>query len=175
MNGSDHGSSRQDHRSHGSPARSGSDETLWIRDLLDGLFVQPLRRNDREHKPLTDFEFPDAGTAPPPGELEYAVTTIDRRGRLAARSIVTKLGWSPGHRLAISVHGELVKVRTSGLGRPLHRDGFLVLPSPVRSRARLYAGNRVLMAASTRLNLLVLFPPRSASAALWAHLPSIWK
>jgi hypothetical protein len=45
--------------------------------MLDGLFVQPLHRNDREYKPLTDFEFPDARTLAP-GELKYAVTTIDR-------------------------------------------------------------------------------------------------
>jgi hypothetical protein len=83
---------------------------------------------------------PDAA----PTARVYAVTAIDRSGRLADRSILRVLGWTPGRRLDIRERGGVVTARAAADGAcGVDRRGFLYLPLTVRRWCRLAAGDRL--------------------------------
>ncbi|MBF6302474.1 AbrB/MazE/SpoVT family DNA-binding domain-containing protein [Nocardia amamiensis] len=121
------------------------------------------------------FAFPEGPDEAPIAALHCSVTAINRRGRLSAKSLLSLLGWGPGQRFSFDVDQTLVKVRRSGAGWPLGNDGFLVLPADVRNRSNINAGDRILMAASLQHDLLVVYPPKALTAALWACYPDLWE
>ncbi|MFE9328383.1 hypothetical protein ACIHDR_46545 [Nocardia sp. NPDC052278] len=142
--------------------------------LFEGLY-QAADGRPAPSKALADFAFPAALDEAPIPTLYCSVTTIDNRGRLAARSAVQVLGWVPGQLLSMDVEHCVVKVRRSRDGQLLHQRGFLILPSDVRNKCRLYAGDRVLIAVSLADEVLVVYPPRMLTAALWAYFPDPWQ
>ncbi len=120
-----------------------------------------------------DFLYPAISAQPECGELHCSVTSIDERGRLAARSTVRQLGWTPGQTVSIEVQHGLVVIRRSRHGRRTPKSGFVVLPSRIRNRIGLYAGDRVLLAASLDDEVLRVYPPRALAAALCGYTPGL--
>lgn len=122
-----------------------------------------------------DFQYPEISVQPECGELHCSVTSIDERGRLAARSTVRQLGWTPGQMVSMVVQHGLVVIRRSRIGYRTPKSGFIVLPSRIRNRVGLYAGDRVLLAASVDDEVLRVYPPRVLAAALCAYTPGLWR
>ncbi len=84
----------------------------------------------------------------------YALSAVDKSGRVADRSIVRVLGW-PGRRLDIREKAASVLVRPAIDG--VHRvddRGHLQLPLTVLRWCRLGAGDRLLLAADRAAGVL---------------------
>jgi hypothetical protein len=104
------------------------------------------------------------------GTLYFVVTTIDSRGRLADRSPLRVLGWSPDCTINITTVGRAVIVATRSAGPDaVTRQGHLRLPAPVRHACRLDTGARLLVAASPDRDLLAAYPASSVEASLLAY------
>jgi hypothetical protein len=89
----------------------------------------------------------------------YAVSAVDKSGRLADRSVIRVLGWVPGTRLTIRECGGTIVVSAGADG--VHRisdRGHLHLPLAVRRWCRLAAGDRVLLAVDRATGVLVAHP-----------------
>ena len=89
----------------------------------------------------------------------YAVTAVDKSGRVADRSIVRALGWTPETRLEIRERSGIILARAAGDG--VHRiddQGHLRLPLAVRRWCRLAAGDRLLFAADPATGVLMAHP-----------------
>ena len=137
------------------PSRSPSElQREPITGLFEGLY-QNVAARPAPSKALADFAFPAAPDEAPIPTLNCSVTTIDNRGRLAARSAVRVLGWAPGQPLSMAVERSVVKVRRSRDGQPLQQRRFLILPFDVRNKCRLYA------------DLSPSRSPESSSATTW--------
>jgi hypothetical protein len=92
-------------------------------------------------------------------DLFYALTAVDKSGRLAARSVLTALGWPPGTRLDIRERAGVVVVTAAADGdRCIDERGHLVLPLPVRRRCRLTAGQQLLLVADLATRGLTGYP-----------------
>jgi hypothetical protein len=99
---------------------------------------------------------PDASRA---ADTVYAVSTVDKSGRVADRSIVRALAWRPGTRLDIREQAGTVVVRPAADAVHCIDDrGHLHLPLAVRRWCRLAAGDRVLCAADRAAGVLVVLP-----------------
>jgi hypothetical protein len=87
--------------------------------------------------------------------VDYALTAVDRSGRIAARAILGGLGWAPGTRLAVRERAAVITVRPDPCGTCLvDGRGHLTVPLPVRRRCRLAAGGRLLLMADLAAQLL---------------------
>ena len=96
----------------------------------------------------------------PVTDTVYAVSAVDKSGRVADRSILRALGWAPGTRLDIRERAGIVVARAARDG--VHRidaRGHLHLPLAVRRWCRLAAGDRVLVAADRATGVLTAHPP----------------
>lgn len=74
---------------------------------------------------------------PPPeaGPTVYALSAVDQSGRVADRSVVRALGWSPGTRLDIREHDGLITIRSAADGvHVIDVRGYLHLPLAARPR-----------------------------------------
>ncbi|WP_344412148.1 hypothetical protein [Amycolatopsis minnesotensis] len=104
------------------------------------------------------------------GTLYFVVTTIDSRGRLADRSPLRVLGWTPDCTITITALGRAVIVVTRSAGPDaVTRQGHLRLPAPIRHVCRLNTGARLLVAASLDRDLLAVYPGSSVEASLLAY------
>ncbi|WP_134666070.1 MULTISPECIES: hypothetical protein [unclassified Amycolatopsis] len=107
---------------------------------------------------------------PEGGTLYFVVTTIDSRGRLADRSPLRVLGWTPDCTITITTVGRAVIVATRSAGPDaVTRQGHLRLPARVRHACRLSTGARLLVAASPDRDLLAAYPASSVEASLLAY------
>jgi hypothetical protein len=109
----------------------------------------------RRPPPLAALEPNPAPTA----DTVYAVSAMDKSGRVADRSIVRTLGRVPGTRLDIRERAGIVVARAARDG--VHRiddRGHLCLPLAVRRWCRLAAGARLLFAADPATGVLVAHP-----------------
>jgi hypothetical protein len=104
--------------------------------------------------------------------LYCALTPIDDRGRLADRSPIRAVGWSPGQAITISVVQETVVVVSQPTGAEcITRQGHLRLPARVRHLCRLTSGDRLLIAAAPGPGALVGYTmPLLESVLLQHHL-----
>jgi hypothetical protein len=103
--------------------------------------------------PVLDAGFPRAT------DTVYALSAVDKSGRVADRSIVRALGWIPGTRLGIREQAGIIVARVACDG--VHRiddRGHLHLPLAVRRWCHLIAGDRVLFAADRATGVLVAHP-----------------
>ncbi|BCJ61684.1 hypothetical protein Jiend_51060 [Micromonospora endophytica] len=97
--------------------------------------------------------------------MVYGVAVIDVSGRIADRTIIRTLGWTPGTRLHIRECSGLIVVRVDREGVfTVTGQGRLHLPVAVRQWCGLTAGDRVLLAASPADGLLVVHPPAALDA-----------
>jgi bifunctional DNA-binding transcriptional regulator/antitoxin component of YhaV-PrlF toxin-antitoxin module len=100
----------------------------------------------------------DAGS-PQVVDTVYALSAVDKSGRVADRSIVRVLGWGPGTRLDIREQAGIIVARPAADGVHCVGDrGHLHLPLAVRRWCRLTAGDRVLLAADPATGVLVAHP-----------------
>ncbi|WP_051030105.1 hypothetical protein [Nocardia takedensis] len=103
------------------------------------------------------------------------MTVVDINGRLAAAVAVEYLGWEVGQRLTITGdRGSVVTIMRAFDGTALRPRGFLRLPMSVRHRCRIRTGERVLLAASRELDLLIVYPSHTLTAALHRYRPELW-
>lgn len=110
----------------------------------------------------------------PASSLYCALTPIDDRGRLADRSPIRALGWSPGQLITISVVQETVVVISQSNGaESITRQGHLRLPARVRHRCRLTPGDRLLIAAAPGSGILAGYTmPALELILLKHHIPA---
>lgn len=110
----------------------------------------------------------------PPTTSWIALTTCDRNGRLAERSTVRTLGWTPGQRFDLSIVADMILVRATLEGMySLSKDGFLRIPAPIRRYCELSAGDRVLLAAIVERGIIVISATRIIDEALRPSLESV--
>ena len=108
----------------------------------------------------------DAG---PPVEVRYVVTPVDRDGRLADRSLLTFLGWSPGVEIALTVEPGPVVIARPGAGVRVDGRGHLHLPVAVRHAYGIGPGDRVLLAADHQAGELLIIPGRVLTRMIDAY------
>jgi hypothetical protein len=121
------------------------------------------------------------GTAPPrlpipvlvdagsPVEARHVVTPVDRDGRLADRSLLTFLGWSPGVEIALRVEPGPIVIARPGAGVWVDRRGHLHLPAAMRHSFGIAPGDRVLLAADQRAGELLIIPGRVLTKMIDAY------
>jgi bifunctional DNA-binding transcriptional regulator/antitoxin component of YhaV-PrlF toxin-antitoxin module len=98
--------------------------------------------------------------APSTCGLHCVVTTTDRAGRLADRSLVRSLGWARHTLVRFDVRGDVtVVVPDASSTSSITTQGHLRLPLAVRRRSRIGAGTRVLVVAWPENDSLVLCTP----------------
>ncbi|MBE8524110.1 AbrB/MazE/SpoVT family DNA-binding domain-containing protein [Amycolatopsis sp. H6(2020)] len=88
------------------------------------------------------------------------MAAVDCRGRVADHAIIAALGWLPGTRLAIRESRGLLVIRPDASGVfSVTNQGHLRLPAAVRHCCGLVPGDRVLLAADSRRDVLIVHPP----------------
>jgi hypothetical protein len=89
----------------------------------------------------------------------YALSAVDKSGRLSDRGIVGTLGWAPGTRLHIREQAGVIVVCPAADGvHCISERAFLTLPLTVRRWWRLTPGDKVLLAADRGTGVLVIHP-----------------
>jgi hypothetical protein len=97
----------------------------------------------------------------------YGLAALDVHGRLADRTIMQALGWSPGRRLHLREAAGLVVVQAHPDGEfQITRQGHLRLPALIRHRCGLAPGDRVLLAADPPQHSLIAYPPAALDTFL---------
>lgn len=130
------------------------------RDQPAGTGPQPVRRA----LPLAEVPAPRTVT------VVYGLACVDRRGRVADRTVLCALGWSAGQRLDIRERGGLLVVHAEAHGVfCMTAQGYLRLPAAARRWCGLVTGDRVLLAADPARGRLVVHPPTALDAmvATW--------
>lgn len=90
----------------------------------------------------------------------YGLAAVDCRGRIADRAVITALGWLPGARLDIRESHGLLLVRPDERGVfSVTKQGHVRLAATVRHCCGLIPGDRVLLAADLRRDVLIVHPP----------------
>lgn len=101
----------------------------------------------------------NAGLPPVTDATVYALSAVDKSGRVADRSIVRALGRGPGTRLDIREQaGMIVAWPAVDAVHCIGDRGHLHLPLAVRRWCRLTTGDRVLLAAAPAASVLVAYP-----------------
>jgi hypothetical protein len=89
----------------------------------------------------------------------YALTAVDRSGRVADRGIVAALGWPPGTRLDVRERAGLFTLHASIDGRcRVDGRGHLILALALRRWCRLAAGDRLLLVADRQAGVVTGYP-----------------
>lgn len=103
----------------------------------------------------------------PVPSLHCVLTPIDDRGRLADRSPIRALGWSPGQPITISIVQLKVVVisQPNGIER-ITRQGHLRLPARIRHVCRITPGDRLLIAAALATGVLAVYSIPSLESTL---------
>jgi hypothetical protein len=103
----------------------------------------------------------------------YAMSTVDKAGRIADRSVIRALGWPPGIQLTICEQaGSLVAVPADGGTCRVDRQGHMILPLAARRWCHLTAGDPLLIAADPACSRLVGYPVAVLDRLLGAVLPN---
>jgi hypothetical protein len=111
----------------------------------------------RARHPLPVAALPSA--SPAAVDTIYALSMVDKSGRVTDRSIVRELGWGPGTRLEIrEQRGIIVAFPAAGGVHFISRQAFLKLPLTVRRWCRIATGDKVLLAADHAVGVLVVHP-----------------
>jgi bifunctional DNA-binding transcriptional regulator/antitoxin component of YhaV-PrlF toxin-antitoxin module len=109
-------------------------------------------------RPMPGLPIPVPPDAARGAGIRCVVTPVDRDGRLAARSVLTFMGWSVGQAVKLAIEpGPIVVARTGRTVR-INPRGHLRLPLAVRRRCRIAAGDRVLVAANQQQGELLVIP-----------------
>ncbi|KZM69831.1 hypothetical protein [Nocardia terpenica] len=140
---------------------------------FDGLFgrFEPSQPPFRGLPGLRPEPVPEAHI----GEIYCATTTVDMRGRIGDRSVINLLSWHPGHKVSFQVEGHIAVVRrTVDRGWSITKSGYLHLPAAIRREWDVGPSDRVLLAATSKQDALVIYSMAAVSAALWAYRSTVW-
>jgi hypothetical protein len=110
---------------------------------------------------------------PLPIDAVYALSAVDKSGRIGDRSIIRRLGWAAGTRLEVRERAGLIVVRACSDG--VHRVGdsaFLAIPLTVRRWCQLRVGDRVLLSGYATTGTLLIYPLAAVHDALGAMHPA---
>jgi hypothetical protein len=108
------------------------------------------------------------------GSADYTITTIDNRGRLADRSPLRILHWTPGLPITLLVLPGAVVVAAKRSGREaVTGHGHLRLPADLRHALKLKAGDGLLVAAHPDRGLLVAYTMSAVDAMVSAYHASL--
>ena len=109
--------------------------------------------------PASGLPVPRVGRLQRITTAKYTVTTSDRHGRLADRSLLKAMGWAAGQNLTIrpgqAPDTIVIRAETAGPAA-LSSHGFLRLPSAVRYWCHIREGDRVLIAGYPDSGLVVV-------------------
>jgi hypothetical protein len=101
------------------------------------------------------------------GEVLIGVARPDLSGRLTERGPLRALGWSPGHRIDIHPHGEMLVIASAVAGQHVVGSrGELPLPASARQMCAITPGQRLLLAALISHDLLVIHPASAVTRLL---------
>jgi hypothetical protein len=117
----------------------------------------PVSGQARPRRPLPVPALSDE--RPQASRTVYALSAVDKSGRVADRSIVRTLSWPPGTRLDIRERAGIIVATAARDG--VHRiddHGHLHLPLPVRRWCSLTPGDRLLFAADPAVGVLTAYP-----------------
>jgi hypothetical protein len=121
-------------------------------------------------------QLPVAELLAPPraGSLVYGMGKIDTWGVVSNRDTVQALGWTPGDRLQIALVGGSVVVHRDPAGVfAMGPKPYLVLPAAVRHRSGVHPGERVLVAADPRHDVLVVHPVAALDSMIATYHASL--
>jgi hypothetical protein len=106
----------------------------------------------------------------PKTRTELAVTRMDLRGRLADRAPLMALRWLPGQAVSFAADARrgVLFVRRGGL-EAVNGQGRLRIPARLRHSLQLSAGERLLVAALTEHDLLIVHTMAAVDAMLLAY------
>jgi bifunctional DNA-binding transcriptional regulator/antitoxin component of YhaV-PrlF toxin-antitoxin module len=105
-----------------------------------------------------------------PCETPYGIGRIDASGRVSYRAVISALGWRSGDRLTLTADAGVVIARRDDSGMAaLPAREYLVIPSVLRRRCGLRAGDLVLLAAVPGEDALAAYPIALVDEALRAH------
>ncbi|WP_329045587.1 hypothetical protein OG738_28985 [Amycolatopsis sp. NBC_01488] len=91
----------------------------------------------------------------------FALVRVDGSGAVASKAAITLLGWSAGIPIRYDLRSGLIVVTADpNAGRRVPAKLNLVLPTKIRSRCRVRAGDQVFLAALLEHKLLVIYPQR---------------
>lgn len=101
----------------------------------------------------------------------FTATTVDNRGRLADRSPLRVLGWTPKTQVSFKVRpgGVLVAARSSS-PYTVTSQGHLRLPAAVRHALRLLPGARVLVIVLPGSDFLAIYTAPALEALVLARV-----
>jgi hypothetical protein len=120
--------------------------------------MPPLLRTDTKVTPLP---VPPLEPLVDSSTAGFALVRVDGSGAVASKAAITLLGWSVGMPIRYDVRSGLVVVTTDPTaGRRVPAKLNLVLPTKIRSRCRVRAGDQVFLAALLEHKLLVVYPQR---------------
>ena len=126
-----------------------------------GGFGQAERLRRPPPMPALGLECPSAA------DPVYALSAVDKSGRVTDRSIVQVLGWEPGTRLDIREQRGIIVVSSAANGvHCISQRAFLKLPLTVRRWCRIEAGDKVLVAADRSVGVLVVHSMAAVHAVL---------
>ena len=95
----------------------------------------------------------------PAADTVYALTAVDKSGRVADRGILAELGWRPGTRLDAREQAGMITVQVAEDGRcRVDGRGYLILALSVRRWCRLGTGDRLLLVADRHAGVLTGYP-----------------
>ncbi|WP_327041351.1 hypothetical protein OG400_29760 [Micromonospora ureilytica] len=133
--------------------------------LVEALVPTPLPVAVPEPAPLPTL--PTPATPSGDGRLLFDVARPDAAGRVTARALLRKLGWTPGLTLHVDVVTGAILITPAAEGA--HAVGTreeLPLPAAARHLCGIAPGEPVLLAALPRQNRLVAHPSNTIAAVL---------
>jgi hypothetical protein len=122
-------------------------------------------------RPLPMAQLPDTA---PESMTNLVVTKMDLHGRLADRTPLQALRWSPGQPVTFAAdsHRGVLLIRRGGL-EAITGQGHLRVPARVRHMLRLSAGERLLVAAFAQHDLLIVHTMAAVDAMMLAYQANI--
>lgn len=130
--------------------------TGWAESIIAAVIPDRRPPTDLTIPPLP---VPELGPVPG-GSSAHSMGRVDRSGRIAARSVLDGLGWSPHDRLSFSLAFGVVVIRRDQAGGTVTLPGraCLGIPSTIRARCGIEPGHSVLLTAVLSHDLLLAYP-----------------
>jgi len=127
------------------------------------------RLDAENHARHTGLPLPPLRFSPTRTATRYAVTSVDRDGRLADRSVLRFMAWPAGSQLDLAVEDRWIVVAGRGGDTRINERGFLRLPLHLRRRCAIEPGDQVLMIGDRRSAELLLIPVIAVGEILHAY------
>ncbi|GIJ64403.1 hypothetical protein Vau01_119190 [Virgisporangium aurantiacum] len=131
-------------------------------EQLIGALIPPATRR---FAPLAPLDLPVLPRLDLPADAPFEsflldVARLDASGRFSARSLLTTLAWSPGHRVDLRVGTDVVVISSCVDGRQaVGGRGELTLPVSARALAGLDREGWIVLVAIPARGALIVHPP----------------